>query len=1491
MIICKMLKKGYLILRNVVVSAVALVVVLYLVLYAAVSVPAVQEQIKQYATAELSKIMGVDLQVGRLDIAPFNKVVLTDVKLPDRQGRQMVYAYKLGVGFNIWQLLASGRFDFNYVEVIGLDAHLIQDHEGEPLNLQFVIDAFKSKEQNKPPTRYDLTFRTAVIRKTTFKFDRMWRPRTPGRFNPDHIKITELRADLMLPVIKNDRYEAVIKHLAFAEHSGLIVSDLTANALLTPNEVELTDFSLSMPGTRLTLNTQKVALTGGVESIVPSLKSATYDVRMQDCYVTPSDFSAFLPALSRFDSRLPFALMAQGGVNDLSVKKFAIGGDASPISLVMSADIGSLSTPKDMTVSVSELKLAASRGIAADLISAFSLPARFADLAPLTLEAEGAYASGNASADAKITSSLGTVLLKGLMAKEGSGFALKADADVADLNLGRLTDNAKLGMLTAKASVDGRVAGNDFNGTAELTVSAADYDGVRYTDVAATVSRQGNDCSFSIGADNEYIALNAAGSALFDGRHLDGITLNADISHLRHRGNELSGRIDVDLTGRMPDSMEGTAGIADFSCRLADGRHLSVSHLDVAVSRTGEQSATTISSPMADGTIIGSYSFASLPRIVRSMAAQVMPSLISSASVPDNADDYLSFDLTLKEDNTLTEFFRLPVRIISPVKLSGSIDGRDHTLSTQLSTPYLQQGKDKLLKSTRLQVISRPDSLTGKQMLSFSAGTNMPAKNNNRVDVGIDLTASADTLLTSLGWHYNTKSSSQGRLALSGVLGRDHASGALKADIRLLPSSFTVTDTLWNVAPAAISYSGKRLEIHDLRVSHADQYLTINGAATDAPTDSIAISLNDINLNYVFDTLNINFVTFGGRATGRLFAKSLFSGSPVLYTPELRVKNMTYNGGLMGDALIASHWDNAEKKVCIEADVREGKISRTVLDGGIWVTRDSLSFNFDTSHVNVDFLKPFMQAFTTDISGRASGQAHLFGTFHDIDLVGKVRVDSVRMRIDYTNTYYTVVGDSVLLPPGRIEIPSMTIRDRDGHTAHMRGLVTHKYFRMPTFDFRMTDAKNLLCYDTNPTINPIWYGTVYANGSAYIQGVPGIVNIGVDVSTAPGTRFSFVLSDEEAAADYQFLTFTDKRKEAIIEQQKQTEEPSIEERFTKKVEMTRERPDIFNMDLRVSATPNAQMTLVMDPISGDKIRCTGQGNMQIGYNSETDAMTMYGRYTLDRGTYNFSLQDIILKDFTIRPGSFITFNGDPMMANLDIAAVYKVNTNLTDLDKSFSTDRELNRTNVPVEAVLKVTGVMTHPDINFDIELPTLTSDVERKVKSIISTDDMMNRQIIYLLALNRFYTPEYMGGSGNNNELASVASSTISSQLTNILGQLTDKMTLAPNFRTDAGDFSDLEFDVALSSSLLNNRLLLNGNFGYRDKATSNTTFIGDFDIEYLLNRQGTLRLKAYNHYNDQNYYLKSALTTQGVGVMLKYDFDRLPKFLRRRKKPTTKN
>ncbi len=386
------------------------------------------------------------------------------------------------------------------------------------------------------------------------------------------------------------------------------------------------------------------------------------------------------------------------------------------------------------------------------------------------------------------------------------------------------------------------------------------------------------------------------------------------------------------------------------------------------------------------------------------------------------------------------------------------------------------------------------------------------------------------------------------------------------------------------------------------------------------------------------------------------------------------------------------------------------------------------------------------------------------------------------------------------------------------------------------------------------------------------------------MSTAPRSTFTFVLSDRLDAEDYSFITFRDVTPDSLRTRQEVTDDtPEAVKAFKNRGNTLADSPSQYNMDIRVDITKEAAMTLVMDPVGGDEIKAHGDGNLHLAYSSGNNDLNIWGKYTLAEGSYRFTLQDIIIKDFTIKEGSEIQFDGDPYGVKTKLEAYYATNANLTDLDESFLQDKDIARTNVPVHALMKVTGDIRQPSIDFDLEFPTLTSDTYRKVRSIVSTSDMMNRQIIYLLALNRFYTPDYMASTTKGSELFSVASSTISSQLGNLLGKLSDKWSIAPNLRSDRGDFSDVEVDVALSSRLLNNRLIFNGNFGYRDKTLNSNQFIGDFDIEYLLNKRGTWRLKAYNRYNDRNYYIRSAQTTQGLGIMFRRDFDSFLSFLRK--------
>jgi len=297
--------------------------------------------------------------------------------------------------------------------------------------------------------------------------------------------------------------------------------------------------------------------------------------------------------------------------------------------------------------------------------------------------------------------------------------------------------------------------------------------------------------------------------------------------------------------------------------------------------------------------------------------------------------------------------------------------------------------------------------------------------------------------------------------------------------------------------------------------------------------------------------------------------------------------------------------------------------------------------------------------------------------------------------------------------------------------------------------------------------------------------------------------------------------------------------------------------------------------LIIEPKAGDMISGTGNGSLRVEFDTYND-LKLYGTYTIDKGYYLFTLQNLIRKEFKVDQGSTLSWTGNPRSAQVNIRALYPLTASLKDLIDPSQLGNM--RTSVPVNCVLKLTDNLMKPNIKFDIDLPQSDEGVKQIVRNTINTDEMMNRQILYLLVFNRFYTPDYMRTATTSNlgtnEALSFATSTLSAQLNNWISQLSKSNNLSIGFDYRQTDqlSSDVQAQILYQP---NNRWIVNGNIGYRnDILTTNTNrFISDVDFQYLLSESGKLRFKAYNHTVDR-YQLRTATQSQGVGFIYKEDF-----------------
>lgn len=530
-----------------------------------------------------------------------------------------------------------------------------------------------------------------------------------------------------------------------------------------------------------------------------------------------------------------------------------------------------------------------------------------------------------------------------------------------------------------------------------------------------------------------------------------------------------------------------------------------------------------------------------------------------------------------------------------------------------------------------------------------------------------------------------------------------------------------------------------------------------------------------------------------------------------------------------------------------------------------------LDLNIDAHELNLKFLEYYMSSIANDIKGRGTGKVHFYGKFKGLNLDGAVMTNA-SMKFDILNTRFAI-NDTIHLAPTGLTFKNMRIADVEGHQGTMNGYLRFQHFKDLSYRFEI-QTNNMLVMNTKESPDMPFYGTIYGTGNAMLTGnaAQGL-DVNVAMTTDRNTSFTYINGNVASAANSQFIKFVDKTPRRVVRDSVQIDD--YDDLLLKRQLSEKEQDTDIRLNILADVTPDATVRIVMDPIAGDYITGKGTGNIRTEFYNKGD-VRMFGNYRISQGVYKFSLQEVIRKDFVIKDGSTINFNGALLDANMDIQASYTVNSaSLNDLIPDAST--VIQQPNVRVNCIMNLSGVLLQPTIKLGIELPNERDEIQSLVRNYISTEEQMNMQILYLLGVGKFYTEDVRRENQNAYVMTSVLSSTLSGQLNNALSRIfeTNNWNIGTNLSTGDKGWTDVEFEGILSGQLLNNRLLINGNFGYRDNPLANTNFVGDFEAEWLITRSGDIRLKAYNETNDR-YYTKTNLTTQGVGIMYKKDFNK---------------
>ena len=759
--------------------------------------------------------------------------------------------------------------------------------------------------------------------------------------------------------------------------------------------------------------------------------------------------------------------------------------------------------------------------------------------------------------------------------------------------------------------------------------------------------------------------------------------------------------------------------------------------------------------------------------------------------------------------------------------------------------------RDKFIKDMDASFSNDDSSLNGNLY-----GNMVTIGNQISID-GARLSLYADNNRIGLGFNYgeNAEDGNKGEVLALGELGRDH-SGDLSVNVNILPSGLRINSADWDISESEFSVADGHVRIKGFAFTSGDQGLRLDGCLDRAGTDTLKVALERFGIGLLNPLLPDN-MQLGGNATGQATIISPISLPNI--DMDLVCDSTAIGGVQLGLLSAKCHLNQTFKR--FEASISNVYMDRMNLDGRLFYTPSSQMLEADAhlDKFNLAIAKPFVGEIFNAIGGELSGNLRYDST------PGRFRISSENLYLDngllsllFTNVPYNVSGPLEIDTEGA-HFRGISIKDRENGKGTLDGSILFGGFTHPELDLRAS-VTSLECLNVDQKQSPYFYGHIYGSGSAHIHGPFSSLVLDIDATTEKTGDLHIPIPNTSTAGNTDLLRF--KGIEVPVE-------VDPYEEMIKKFKDIESRAADFAINLRVNATPGVTAYIEIDKASGNVLSARGSGMVEL--NSSATRFDINGDYNISGGNYKFVALGIASRDFEIKEGSTIKFNGDIMDSNLNIDAVYKTKASLSTL----IADTTSVNTRRNVECGIQITDKLRNPRIGFSIDVPDIDPTIKSKVESALSTQDKIQKQFLSLIISNAFLPDEQSGIFNTSTILASNLSEVMSGQLNNILQRLNIPLDLGLNYQPN--DRGNDVFDVAVSTQLFNNRVIVNGNIGNRQYTTSgsNTDIVGDIEIEIKLDRKGSWRLNLFSHSADQYTNYLDNSQRNGLGMAYQVEFN----------------
>lgn len=941
----------------------------------------------------------------------------------------------------------------------------------------------------------------------------------------------------------------------------------------------------------------------------------------------------------------------------------------------------------------------------------------------------------------------------------------------------------------------------------------------------------------------------------------------------------IAGKTEIDLKGNNLDNIEGKLKLENLALQTPK-RSFNIERLEAASFFLQGKRELVLWADMLNARLNGDFNFKDfVPSVQRYLHHYFPYRFPYVAARPQEID----FVVDLNDPKGILKEFVPQIDTLPKAILKGNFDSANYNLNLTADIKHAVLSGTGLY-NFQFDAQSDPHDLrfdTQLDSLHIKGAPNIPLLDlsgivyNDTID--FELRAAADTAA------YNAH--------IDGLLFANRDTLTMRLDTTILVSNYKA----WKATTGMFIYKDKNyFKIEDLLLAQGDQRIALSSYPDSQVNNKTTISLDNINLmdfSYIkpIGTLGIETQISGDVDIDDLFGKQLINA-------QLLAANFVFRGQKIGDINLIADKEKSSNHLNLGIEV--GSSHDYEMSGKGYVAlpekkgdKVMIDVDADIKRGNLRFLEAFLSAVVSDTEGEMRGNLSFKGNIEHPAISGQLLTRNAATTVDYLQTRYQLHNQIIQFDNSRLRFDDIILTDRDQNTATLSGMFNLGNFKNMFMDIRM-ETNNFLFLDTKIGDNDAFYGTAYGKGYMTIRGPVNKLDFYINATSNRGTAIYLPLTGEVATSDNRIYTFMPKHN-------------ANDASKPKRPAATEQEPSGMRVNLDLDITPDAELQMIFNYQAGDIIRARGKGNMQMNISTIGDfTYAMYGRYEIEQGSYNFTLQNIINKHFVIEQGGTIVFSGNPYDAQLNMNAVYDLKASrsdfLTEAELTTLTDneqQELKRRS-DIAVALNLSGILSKPDIKFNLRFPqsqaTRADDlVQSKLNEMLSNDvNELNRQVFGLLVLNRFMPPQRLDfdvKSGSLTTLSEFVSSYLSGMLNEILPFIPEGGEIGVAWRNyDNTGSGTLDQTNAQGNEIeltyvqkVNDRVevQVGGNVDISQQG-GNSVFGGDFVVSYKITPDGRVKLKAFGKYD--NDLLTGEFYKAGGSLLLSKEFDSLDELFR---------